>query len=235
MRHEKNVVITGISRGLGKELFRLFNTKGYNVYGVLRNGLEAETLRNELLGNGEIIVADLSKDQAIDTIQHVVGKKPIDLLINNAGISGKSHLIDQIESKEIIDLFNIHCLGVFRTTKALKENFYNADKPVVLNLNSRFGSITRQSIGTYEDITISYSYRIAKAAQNMLTNCLRKEFKDNIMFVSLHPGKMKTDMASKDADIEPEIVANKILEAFENDTFEAESGIVQLDKELIEW
>jgi len=231
----KTILITGISRGLGKELFELFVSKGYYVYGVLRNKFDAEKLKSELPDNGKIILTDLSTDKSINVIKEIVGESSIDLLINNAGIGGKSHLMEEIDSDEINDLFNIHCLGVFRTVKSLKINLLKANEPIVLNMNSRLGSITRQSNGTYEDITVSYSYRIAKAAQNMLTNCLRKEFNNEIKFLSLHPGKMKTDIAQVDADIEPKEIANRILKIFENGIFVEENGIVELEKEIIEW
>jgi NAD(P)-dependent dehydrogenase (short-subunit alcohol dehydrogenase family) len=97
------------------------------------------------------------------------------------------------------------------------------------------GSITRQGNGTYKNITVSYSYRIAKASQNMLTNCFRKEFKDKIKFLSIHPGKMKTEIAQTDADVEPKEIAYKFLEFYENKKFQEENGIIELDKEIIEW
>lgn len=231
----KTVVVTGITRGLGKELFELFISKGYEVYGILRNESESEKIKSKLPDNGKIILADLSTDEAIEIIKNNIEQTPIDLLINNAGIGGKSYLINQIESEEIADLFNIHCLGVFRTTKALKDNLLQVKRPLVLNLNSRLGSITRQSNGAYDNINVSYSYRIAKAAQNMLTSCLRKEFKGKIKFISIHPGKMKTDIAQVDADVEPKLTAQRILKSFENGTFKEENGIVELENELIEW
>ena len=231
----KNVFITGINKGLGKELFELFLTKGYTVYGLLRNQLVAEELKSNLPENGKLILADISSDESIKIIQKTASENTIHLLINNAGIGGNSHIIDEIETKEINELFNIHCLGVFRTVKALKINLLKAKDPIVLNLNSRLGSITRQGNGTYDQITVSYSYRIAKAAQNMLTNCLRKEFKGRIRFISIHPGKMKTSIAQADADIEPRVVANRILEFYENGKFIEENGIIELGKELIEW
>lgn len=231
----KNIFITGINKGLGKELFELFLSKGYTVYGLLRNQLVAEKLKSNLPENGKLILADVSIDESINAIQKVVRGNTIDLLINNAGIGGGSHLIDEIESKEIIDLFNIHSLGVFRTVKALKTNLLKASDPIVLNLNSRLGSITRQANGTYDDITVSYSYRVAKAAQNMLTICLRKEFKNEIKFLSLNPGKMKTGIAQVDADVNPEVVANRLLEFYENEKLVEENGVIELDKELIEW
>ena len=231
----KNILITGINRGLGKELFELFVLKKYKVYGILRNESKAEKLKLNLPKNARIILADVSSDQSIKTIQKAIGQTHIDLLINNAGIGGDSHLINNIESEEISNLINVHCLGVFRTVKALKDNLLKAQDPLVLNLNSRLGSITRQSIGVYENITVSYSYRIAKAAQNMLTNCLRKEFRDKIRFIGIHPGKMKTEIAQIDADIDPRVVANRIIDFYENGKLIEENGITELGKELIEW
>ncbi|MEO1051443.1 MAG: SDR family NAD(P)-dependent oxidoreductase [Bacteroidota bacterium] len=231
----KNVLITGINKGLGKALFELFLAKDYYVFGVLRNESAAEELKANLPENGKLIVADLSNDASIESIQAVVQNGPIDLLINNAGISGEAFTLDKVESDELLDLFNIHCLGVLRTTKSVKVNLLAASDPLVINLNSRFGSITRQSNGTHHDLDVSYSYSVAKAAQNMLTNCLRKEFKNSIKFISLHPGKMKTDIAQTDADTEPQTVASSILEYYEHEKFKEENGIVEIGKELIEW
>ena len=231
----KTVFITGINRGLGKALFNLFSTKGYFVYGLLRNEEAAKLLIKENLNNVKIIQADLASDTAIQRIQAIVQDQPIDFLINNAGISGKEFLLENIPSSEISQLFEVHCLGVFRTVKALRKNLLQADNPIVLNLNSRLGSITRQSNGTYQHLTSSYSYRIAKAAQNMLTNCFRAEFKGKIQFLSIHPGRMKTEIAHSDADVEPATIAQRLWMDYENNQLKEENGIVELGKEIMEW
>ncbi len=231
----KNVLITGVTRGLGKELFELFVSQGYSVYGILRNEAALKKSADSLPKNAKLILADVSSDTCIQVIKQSVENVPIDLLINNAGIGGESHLIDKIEPEEISSLFNTHCTGVFRTVKALKTNLLLANKPIVINLNSRLGSITRQNNGACKNITVSYSYRIAKAAQNMLTNCLRSEFNQAIQFISLHPGKMKTDIAQVDANLEPIEVANRILYSYESGLLKEENGILELDKGVIEW
>ncbi len=69
----------------------------------------------------------------------------------------------------------------------------------------------------------------------MLTVSLRAEFKDKIQFISLHPGKMKTEIAQTDADIEPKKVAKMIFESYENDEFKNKNGIMELNNGLIEW
>lgn len=231
----KTILITGISRGLGKELFKLFVSKGYEVFGVLRDKVLADQIERDSSENGKTIIADLSADEAIGSIREAVQDKPIDLLINNAGISGKLSEFDDIETGELMTLFNTHCLGVLRTIQSVKNNLLKSKEPIVINMNSRLGSITRQNNGTYSHLELSYSYRIAKASQNMLTCCLRNEFEDYIRFISLHPGKMKTDISSSDADVEPHKVAQKIFECYDHNAFREENGITQLDGQTIEW
>jgi len=231
----KKVLITGVTKGLGKELFNLFAQNNYFTYGVIRDEYKLKELQSRYPNNTKIILADLSADNSIDAIQEAVQDDNIDLLINNAGIGGKSFVIEEVESAELLELFNIHCLGVLRTTKALTKNLTKADRPLILNMSSRFGSITRQSNGHYKDLAASYSYRIAKASQNMLTNCIRAEFKNRIEVISLHPGKMKTAIAQSDADAEASDIALKIFSHYEKGLLQETNGIIELDKEVIEW
>ncbi len=232
---QKRVFITGVNRGLGKALFNCFTTNNYFVYGLLRKAEDVAIFEKQYPENSKIILADVSTDKSIKWIQKSVQDNSIDLLINNAGIAGSSYLIQAVDSAEIMALFNTHCLGAFRTTKALVDNLGKAKKPMILNLNSRFGSITRQSQKRYENLNISYGYRIAKAAQNMLTNCMRVEFKDSIEVISIHPGKMKTAIASRDANLTPIEVADKIVDFYEKGLLREENGIIELEKEIIEW
>ena len=69
----------------------------------------------------------------------------------------------------------------------------------------------------------------------MLTNCLRVEFKDRIKVISIHPGKMKTEIATSDANLKPSEVASRIGYFYEHGLLKEEHGIIELEKELIEW
>ena len=110
-----------------------------------------------------------------------------------------------------------------------------AENATVVNLNSRLGSIERQSIGQYNHLTVSYAYRIAKAAQNMLTNCLRAEFQGKIKFISWHPGLLKTSIAQIDAHVEPADAAKMLIEAWEQHALKEENGILELPGNVIDW
>lgn len=89
-------------------MFELFIRKGYSLYGVLRNRLEAEKLESELPKNEKIIFTELSSDESIKSIKASIRENPIDLLINNAGVGVSPHLIDKIGSEEILSLFNTY-------------------------------------------------------------------------------------------------------------------------------
>jgi NAD(P)-dependent dehydrogenase (short-subunit alcohol dehydrogenase family) len=231
----KTVFITGMNRGLGKELFDQFIAKGYFVYGVLRDEDEHKKLSANLPGNAKLILADIADDKCISIIKDIVGDIPVHLLINNAGIGGSSCNLEDVTTDELNKLFNINCSGVLRVTKALSSNLLSTPNPVVINLNSRLGSITRQNNGDYKALQVSYAYRISKAAQNMLTSCLRSEFNGKIKFISLHPGTLKTAIAQKDASIEPAASATIIIDRWEKNKLNEGNGITELTGSTIEW
>lgn len=131
----------------------------------------------------------------------------------------------------MLSLIGVHCLGALRVTQAVMP--FVLDDGIIINVSSRFGSISKVSSGEFENVACSYSYRIAKAAQNMLTQCMCSEFKDSsIRIFSIHPGRLKTDSASMDADRTPEEAAEmlfKKLKSIEHGRF------YSLFEGMIEW
>lgn len=230
----KSVLVTGIGKGLGRAFYNLLTEQGYTVYGLLRNKTDFELLDAGKPAHVKLILADISEDDCMEKIKSVVQHDPIDLLINNAGVGGEGMTLEDATANEIMALFNVHCLGVFRVTKAVIDNLKKSKAPTVVNLNSRLGSITHQHKGTFNFLKISYAYRIAKASQNMLTNCFRSEF-PGMKFVSLTPGKLITRLAQKDAKLPPEESARRIVNFWEEGRFENSSGILEVPDVLMEW
>ena len=124
----KIVCITGINRGLGKELFQQFLHKGYFVYGILRNAEEYEKLRLSLPENAKLILADIAGEDAVYKINDVIQSSVVHLLINNAGIGGSASILSEVSIDEMNRLFNVHCNGVVRVTAALKRKFASGRK-----------------------------------------------------------------------------------------------------------
>lgn len=231
----KRILITGINKGLGKEFFIQLTQAGYFVYGLLRNEDYYNGLSKIALPNMRLILADVTNDGCIDRIQKAIGDEPLDLVINNAGIGGEGMTLDETNATEILQLFDVHCLGVLRVLKATKTNLLMGNNPTVINLNSRFGSVSHQYNKTFQHLNVSYSYRIAKAAQNMLTNCLRLELGERIEFVSITPGKLITELAQVDANLTPEEGARRIIKYWENGHLKSQNGILQVPDQITEW
>lgn len=222
----KSILITGINKGLGKELFTQFVAKGYFVFGLLRNEDIYSELLKEKPKNAEYILADISNDSCINEIQKIIKDRELDLVINNAGIQGEGMTVETATSKEILDLINVHCLGAFRVVKAINKNFKENDTTVI-NVNSRLGSIYHQEIGTFKEMKVSYSYRIAKASQNMLTTSLRLEF-ENVNFVSLTPGRLSIQSEYQES-------AKKIIDFWEQGNLKKAEGILEVPNKITEW
>lgn len=227
---DKTALITGARRGFGFALTRQFTSKGWKVLSVIRNNNDINKLKE--LPNCIPIISDITSDQVQSAIRKSLREiRAVDVLINNAGIPGSGAHLDETTPNEVLSLIDVHCIGALRVIQAVLP--FMAEGGIIINVSSRFGSISKVSRGELDDIKCSYSYRIAKAAQNMLTQCLCREFKNkNIRICSIHPGRLKTENASSDADRTTEEAATRIftmLDAIEHGKFYSLFG------ETIEW
>ncbi len=208
----KSLFITGASRGLGLALTKHFILNQWNVFALVRNKKDAINLKKINEAQCFPILSDITINNVQISIQEslkIFGN--IDVLINNAGIGGNGAILTETTADEVLTLLNVHCLGALRVSQAVLP-FMKKDGTII-NISSRFGSITKISTGQLDHISCSYSYRIAKAAQNMLTQCMCREFKNSeTKICSIHPGRLKTDSASVDADKTPEEAAEVLFE-----------------------
>ena len=77
-----------------------------------------------------------------------------------------------------------------------------------MNVSSRVGSIHKVSSGDLDHLPLSYSIRMAKAAQNMLSASIYRELRGiGIAVFAIHPGRIRTRLGSPDADLTAEQAA----------------------------
>ena len=212
---EKNVLITGASRGLGIELQKTYADDSWRTFPLVRQASVADELTRQYPDRCHPIVSDLTDDQVANDIQSVMAERAdhLDLLINNAGFAGRTYKLDELTSGEIVDLFQVHCLGAFRSIKAVLPFLRKAQGAKIVNITSRLGSIARNASGEYAGKPFTYSYRMSKAAQNMMTLCLSQELvHEGISVYGIHPGRLLTDSASYDADTPPDVAARRIAD-----------------------
>jgi len=208
----KSIIITGAGRGLGFALTKQFLSNQWNVVPLVRKDRDAIGLKRIYDEHCFPIIADITNNNVQSSIhKSIKSLGVIDVLINNAGIGGNSAFLSGTTSDEVLALIDVHCLGTLRVTQAVMP--FMKKGGIVINVSSRFGSVTKISTGELDDIPCSYSYRIAKAAQNMFTQCMCREFKSSgLTICSIHPGRLKTDTASVDADKTPEEAAEILFD-----------------------
>jgi NAD(P)-dependent dehydrogenase (short-subunit alcohol dehydrogenase family) len=211
---ERVALITGVSRGFGRELVREYCRLGWRVFGVLRSKEDGIQISSEF---GELfipIVADLRDDLAVKEIRLSLEEKTeaLSLLINNAGIGGSGRYIEEVSCGEIKELFDVHCCGAIRCLQAALPFLKKAERPTIVNISSRVGSISKVSSGNLDHIPLSYGIRMVKAAQNMLSASLHRELRGSgIAVFAVHPGRIRTRMGSPDADMSPAEAAQRFV------------------------
>ena len=214
-----SVLVTGASRGFGRELTEVYRSRGWTLSPLVRDPRAAAAWAGT--DGCHPIRADVGVAGVEDAIRDVLEAhtSALDLLVNNAGGIRKLRWLAATTSEDVEEAFRVHCLGAFRCTRAALPFLRRAARPTVVNVTSRFGSIAGAVAGEFRGI---YSYSIAKCAQNMLTACLDRELRqEGVRVLAVHPGRLKTEVAATDADTEPRVAAERLadwLESAERDS-----------------
>ena len=198
----KSVLITGANKSIGFETARQLAQKGLFVYlgsRDLENGLEAvKKLRAEGLDNVRAVQLDVSNQESINAARDEIGKKTevLDVLINNAGISGGSPqtaLTAPIDTFKKVYETNVY--GVVRVTRAFIDLLKKSSEPRIVNVSSGQGSLTLASDPTSKYYNYKGAvYQSSKSALNMYTINLAYELRDTAFKVNaVCPGFTKTD------------------------------------------
>lgn len=232
----RRVLITGANRGFGFALTQAFVTAGDKVIAVVRNKEHITFLEDKFGDNVVVIHGDISDDQSIDSIKSgIKDLSTIDVIINNAGVVGTAHEIEEVDTEELLYGINVHCMAVVRTFLACKDKLLESKNPLILNISSRLGSLTRMASGEFKGRHFSYSYRIAKACQNMLTICMDQELQDKgIRVVAIHPGRLITRSGARDANTEPHEAADELLDWLETATIK-ETTYFEIGGQKLPW
>lgn len=219
----KTVLITGISRGIGRALAVRFLQNGDFVIGTSTSG--NSDLDHQNLITFQLDLANPSSIKAC-TASIAALNKPIDILINNAGIWSGFENDAVIHADLLRKVLEVNLLGTVDLTERIIPQMNDGSH--IVNISSRMGSITRVP-DLYLDCP---DYKISKAALNMVTRILAVRLRDRISVSSVHPGWVKTDMGGLDADIEPEEAAEDIFTLANS---QVESGQFWFKGEKMPW
>lgn len=193
------ILITGASRGIGLEFVRQYAQEGADIIATCRDPKTATAL-NEVAraSNGKVRVLplDAASQESVARLARELEDEPIDIVINNAGISGPRHQsAGAIDPEGWLDTFRTNTIGPALVAQALHKNVKRGQEKKVIAITSMMGSTADHGGGMY-------AYRSSKAALNNVMRGLSREWaKDGIVVGILHPGWVRTDMGGKNAAV----------------------------------
>lgn len=202
-----NIVITGVSKGIGLALTEYTLKKGHKVFGIARNPEKSPRLvqLQKEYPSLHVLKIELTDDSASEKlISSVNGLSQVDILINNAGVYEKDST-----KAAFMKSFEINSYIPFMVTEALLPKLKVAKNPRIIHITSLMGSISDNLSGN------SYAYRSSKSALNMIHKCLSIDH-TWLISAAIHPGWVKTEMGGESAPLEPETSAQGIWTIIEN-------------------
>jgi NAD(P)-dependent dehydrogenase (short-subunit alcohol dehydrogenase family) len=185
------VLVTGANRGLGLEFARQYAAAGWTVVATARNPLEAAELRELADATGRVTIEplDVLDHAAITALAARYDGKPIDLLINNAGIGGDPKLqsLGSFDYALFEEAMAVNVYGVLALSEAFLDNVAASRHKKIVAITSGWGvfSLPRPPG--------PYFYRASKAALNMAMHALQTDLRDEQIIVGLvAPGAADT-------------------------------------------
>lgn len=197
------ILVTGASRGIGKEIARKMAEKGNSVIANYnKSEKEAEKLQKEN-DNIEIYKADVSnRTEVHKMIQNILKKYgKIDVMINNAGISEEKMFID-VTDEDWNKVINTNLYSVFCAIQEALPNMISRKQGCIINISSVWGIV---------GASCECVYAVSKAGIDAITKSLAKELgPSNIRINSIAPGIIDTDMNKNLTKQELEEIKNEI-------------------------
>jgi NAD(P)-dependent dehydrogenase (short-subunit alcohol dehydrogenase family) len=193
------VLITGVTRGIGKATAEKFSKEGWGVIGTSTSGEKGYQL-------------DLAEPSSIESLANELEKagQVMDVLINNAAVSLK----EDLSTDNLRATLEVNLIGLIDLTERLLSRI--KDGGHIINISSQAGSL--EDFDTHSNP----SYKISKTALNMYTKVLAARLENRrIRVSSLDPGWVKTDMGGSSAPRDPKEAAEDLFKLV---TSEVESG-----------
>ncbi|MDP6524039.1 MAG: SDR family oxidoreductase [Kiritimatiellia bacterium] len=209
---DKWILITGASKGLGREMAVLFGEAGANLIVTARSSELLEELRSDVVASGVecvTVAGDLRDAAMLEKVKSLCINKQIDVLVNNAGVVDITPL-EGVSDERIDEVIELNLLIPIKLTKAVIGMFKDRKRGVIVNVNSAGGK------KPVPDHTI---YCASKYGFNGFAETLKLEIKGlGIRIITVCPGKMATELFNAagrtmdtDAFISPREVAQGVL------------------------
>ena len=186
-KEKKKILITGASRGIGKDIALKSKENGYIVLGTSTSEEGAQGLKKEgILG----LVLNLNDSKSIEGFNDALIKdhSDIEILINNAGIT-RDNIVLRMSDEEWMEVLNVHLNGTFKISKTVLKFMLKKRWGRIINITSTSASTGNRG---------QANYAAAKSGVEAFSRSLAKEVGSRGITVnSVAPGYIETDMTEQ--------------------------------------
>ncbi len=188
----KNVLITGASTGIGREIALHLDRLGWRVFAGVRKAFDAERLQKDASPELHTLILDVtdpsSIQAAIERVGEVVADSGLDALVNNAGITVNGAM-EFIPLDELREQFEVNFFGVVATTQAALPLIRKADRGRIVQMGS---------IGGRQAAPLLGPYAATKYAIEAIGEAQRRELQVwGIEVIVIEPGAIATPIWAK--------------------------------------
>ena len=184
---QKIILITGVTRGLGRAMTGEFIRLGHTVVGCGRSEKEIAQLQKQFQPPNDFAAVNVSSDEQVVAWAKRILKShgAPDLLLNNAGVINRNARLWEINAREFSDVIDVNLKGVANVIRHFVPEMLKRRSGVIVNFSSGWGRSTAAEVAPY---------CATKWAIEGLTQALAQELPPGMAAVPLNPGIINTDM-----------------------------------------
>lgn len=201
MSEQTTALVTGANKGIGYEIAAGLGALGWKVGVGARDDRAREDAVAKLCAAGADafgVPLDVTDDASVTAAAELIEKQAgrLDVLVNNAGITGGSPQgPTTVDPETIRATVETNVIGVVRVTNAVLPLLRGSASPRIVNMSSSVGSLTLQTTPGGETGPIAAAYAPSKSFLNAVTVQYAKELQDtNILINAGCPGFVATDL-----------------------------------------
>jgi NAD(P)-dependent dehydrogenase (short-subunit alcohol dehydrogenase family) len=181
------VLITGVTRGLGRAMVDEIASRGHTVLGCGRSAGDIEQVRQQVGAPHDFAVVDVAVDTQVKSWAERLLRAyaPPDLVLNNAGVINQNARLWEVPEKEFSQVIDVNLKGTANVIRHFAPAMVGRKRGVIVNFSSGWGRATDAEVAPY---------CATKWAIEGLTQAFAQELPSGMAAVALNPGIINTDM-----------------------------------------
>jgi len=183
----RTILITGVSRGLGRALALRLAGLGHQILGCGRTASAIEELQGLLGEPHALSIVDVASVTEVETWARrlLARHPPIDLLLNNAGVINPNAPLWEVPEEEFVRVIDVNLKGTFHVLRAFLPSMVERRRGVVVNFSSGWGRSSSSEVAPY---------CATKWGIEGMTKALAEELPRGMAAVAFNPGVVHTAM-----------------------------------------